>query len=152
VARKLSARPGFPAFIAGVAGLVQLAAARALLQADEARVYLMGHALQLQCAFRAATGLPCPTCGISRGIVMSVHGELARAWKLAPAAPFAVCGLAALSFGLLALGVARWAGRKDIELFARRWFPTTAFVYASALTLVWIGGWVAGLRAALASA
>jgi hypothetical protein len=152
VARKLSARPGFPAFIAGLAGLAQLAAARALLQADDARVYLMGHAIQLQCAFRAATGLPCPTCGVSRGIVMSVHGELARAWKLAPGAPFAVCGLAALSFALLAIGIAQWAGREDLERFVRRWLPTTAFVYASALTVVWIGGWVLGLRAALAPA
>jgi len=75
------ARTISPAFWIGCVTLADLAAGRTLLQADESRVYLLGRALNWQCGFHAATGLPCPTCGLTRSVVMSLHGEFARAWN-----------------------------------------------------------------------
>jgi hypothetical protein len=52
--------------------------------------------LQL-CLFKRVAGLPCPTCGFTRGALCVAHGQLARAWLYNPllfsalALLFAVC-------------------------------------------------------------
>jgi Protein of unknown function (DUF2752) len=145
----LTARPGFAAFIIGCVTLADLAIGRILLWADEARVYLAGTPLNWQCAFRAATGLPCPTCGLTRSVVMSLHGEFARAWSLEPAGPVAVAGLAAFSLAMLALASVQWAGEEDRAAFARLWIRKGALAYGAAATIIWLGGWVAHLETAL---
>ena len=147
----LSARPGFPAFLIGAVTLADLVAGRALLRADEARVYFMGRALNVTCAFRAATGLPCPTCGLTRSVVMSLHGEFARAWNMAPAGPVAVIGLGMFTLVMLALAVAQWAGARNWTAPAARWIRKSALAYVAALVIVWLGGWAVSLHAALAA-
>jgi hypothetical protein len=41
------------------------------------------------CLFKAATGVPCPGCGITRSVVAILRGDFARAWRTNPAS-FAV--------------------------------------------------------------
>jgi hypothetical protein len=144
-----AARPGFPAFIVGCVTLADLAVGRTLLRADETRVYLAGRALDVQCAFRSATGLPCPTCGVTRSVVMSLHGEFARAWSMAPAGPVAVLGLLAFAPAMLALAFIQWAGAEDRTAGVRLWIRRGALAYGTAATIVWLGGWVAHFEAAL---
>jgi Protein of unknown function (DUF2752) len=147
----LAARPGFPAFIVGCITLADLAIGRVLFRADETRVYLAGRPLDLPCSFRAATGLPCPTCGLTRSVVMSLHGEFARAWSMAPGGPAAVAGLAAFAMAMLALAFIQWAGAENRNAFARLWIRRGALAYGAAATIVWLGGWVVSLEAALAA-
>jgi Protein of unknown function (DUF2752) len=147
----LAARPGFPAFFIGCVTLADLAAGRALLYADEARVYFLGKALDWQCGFRAATGLPCPTCGLTRSVVMSLHGEWARAWKMAPAGPVGVAGLAAFAAAMLALAFLQWMGSEKRAARTRDWIRRSALAYGAAAAIIWVGGWVAGLETALAA-
>lgn len=47
------------------------------------------------CGLRNATGLPCPTCGMTRAFVRVTHGELAAAWQVSPLGTV-LCFLAAL--------------------------------------------------------
>lgn len=147
----LSALPGFSAFIIGWVTLVDLVIGRVLLRADETRVYLAGRALDFECAFHAATGLPCPTCGLTRSVVMSLHGEFARAWSMAPAGPVAVAGLAVFALAMLALAFVQWAGAEDRAAYARLWIRKGALAYGAVATIVWLGGWVAHLESALAA-
>jgi len=142
-------RPGFPALIVGCVTLADLATGRALLQADEARVYITGRALDIQCAFRSATGLPCPTCGITRSVVMSLHGEFARAWSMAPVGPVAVLGLLAFALAMLALAFTQWAGAEDRTAGMRFWIRRGGLAYGTAATIVWLGGWAVRFEAAL---
>src|SRR6202012_4514090 len=111
-----------------------------------ARVYLAGRALDFQCAFRAETGLPCPTCGLTRSVVMSLHGEFARAWSMAPAGPAAVAGLGAFAMGMPALAFTQWSPAEDRTTWMRLWIRRGALVYGAAATIVWLGGWVAHLE------
>ncbi len=37
-----------------------------------------------QCVFRLATGLPCPTCGMTRAVLALAHGDWAHAWIMNP--------------------------------------------------------------------
>ena len=41
------------------------------------------------CAFQAATGLPCPTCGITRSFAATAHGQLGLAFHYHAFGPFA---------------------------------------------------------------
>ena len=37
------------------------------------------------CPLRTVTGIPCPLCGMTRGVTAAVHGQLGRALELNPA-------------------------------------------------------------------
>lgn len=99
-----SRRPRFPAFVIGCLTTADLIAGRLLLRADEARVYFAGHALAYRCAFYEATGISCPTCGMTRSVVMSLHGEWARAWHMSPGGPVLVVALAITALVALVWG------------------------------------------------
>ena len=47
------------------------------------------------CPLRTLTGVPCPLCGSTRGVIAAVHGDIGRALTLNPAS-LVVLALAAL--------------------------------------------------------
>jgi hypothetical protein len=57
-------------------------------------------ALGYVCPFRAATGLPCATCGMTRAWVALAHGEIPRALSASPLG--ALLAAAAWAFALAA--------------------------------------------------
>jgi hypothetical protein len=91
----------------GVAILAQLGVLCLALRADTEHAYLFGYRLPTLCALRATLGLPCPTCGLTRALGLTLHGELGAAWQLFPAAPLLVLSLAAFGVALLVLGSRR---------------------------------------------
>jgi uncharacterized membrane protein (UPF0136 family) len=48
------------------------------------------------CPLRAVTGLPCPLCGMTRGVTAAVHGDLVESLLLTPAALATVVAAALL--------------------------------------------------------
>ena len=48
------------------------------------------------CPLRRVTGIPCPFCGMTHGVVATVHGHLATAFGHNPAAPLLVLAVVAL--------------------------------------------------------
>ncbi|NQT93848.1 MAG: DUF2752 domain-containing protein [Lentisphaerae bacterium] len=52
-----------------------------------------------RCAFRVTTGLPCPGCGVSRGILRLLKGDWTGMWVAHPFSPY----LLALALVMLAL-------------------------------------------------
>jgi len=146
---RIASRPGFAAAVTGYAILSECAAARLLMRADGKRVYVLGRAIPWECAFRSRTGLPCPGCGLTRSVVLSLHGDLGSAWRLAPGGPVFVLGLEALAVALLALACVQALGGQRLRKRGESWLWGGALVYASAAFLAWIGGWMASFSAAL---
>lgn len=109
------------------------AAARLLFTADAAAVYLLGAPLPSTCALRSQTGIPCPTCGWSRAAVLTLHGDLAAAWSLAPGAVAAAAGTICFAFLLLLNAVAS----RPCTATLRR----TAVAYAALCLAVSLAGW-----------
>jgi hypothetical protein len=152
-----AARPGFPALVIGFVSLADALAARWLLRADEERVFVLGRPIEWVCALRSRFGLPCPTCGLTRSVVMSLHGEFARAWRMAPGGPVAVIGLVAFAMAMLALAWLQWspqgvpqrADARKWEAGARVWIRKGAAIYAVGAVVVWLGGWAVSFEAAL---
>jgi hypothetical protein len=92
---------GFAAGAAAALILVSLAAARVLLSTDKDKVSLAGARFGRACFFRSRTGLPCPTCGMTRSIVLTLHGQLTQALHINPAGPLWVLTALTISVGLL---------------------------------------------------
>jgi uncharacterized protein DUF2752 len=77
-----------------------------------------------ECPFRALTGLPCPTCGMTHAFVHLARGEVSLALHASPAGAL----LAALAWGFAAAAVVRLAA-------ALRWpSPSPGLARALALT------------------
>jgi len=120
--------------IAGAVMLLDALAARLALRADEVRVYILGHPIAWQCAMRRI-GLPCPTCGMTRSMVLALNGDIARAWHVAPGGPVLAAGVLAMALVLLFSAFRRtpWPG----------WVRAGGVIYLAAATAIWLGGWAA---------
>jgi hypothetical protein len=126
---------------AGAAILADAALARVLLTADMDRVYFLGRPILAVCAFRRATGLPCPTCGLSRSTVLALHGNLGAAWQVMPAGPVLVLGALAVAVALLIYAGAALAVRPASRQKARHWITRATVAYGAAAVVIWLGGW-----------
>lgn len=75
------------------------------------------------CMLHSATGLPCPGCGLSRGIASIAHGSFAHAFEMNPFAFVA----APLFVGLVVFGVLPAKMKARIEAAAAR--PRASLIY-----------------------
>jgi hypothetical protein len=130
------AKPGFAPLAAAVFLLAQLAAAATLLQATEEGVSLAGIPLGGACLFRRLTGLPCPTCGMTRSVVLSLHGHLAAALRVNPAGVFWVAAVAAIAAALL------WLGWRQRTVVASRRVRTLALAQGVSVGVVLALHWI----------
>ncbi|HEX3598429.1 MAG TPA: DUF2752 domain-containing protein [Polyangiaceae bacterium] len=144
----LRGKPGPAALVTAAALGAQLALLRFVLRADERRAYLFGHPVGVGCAFREHTGIPCPMCGVTRALGLSLHGELAHALRLFPAAPAACLGVAAGAVALVAAFILAWRNPGAARAFERR-LRQGALTYAGLCTAVWLTDYAARVGALL---
>lgn len=81
---------------------------------------LVDEHVSLACPLRTATGIPCPLCGMTTGVVETAHGD-------------PVAGLAANPAGPLAVVLAIW-----LLVSRRREISLPRFVLPLALVAMWI--------------
>ena len=91
-----------------------------------------------RCAFKTITGLPCPTCGVTRTVIALSRGDVDRALFLNPLAAIA-CGAALLyliyAAAVLALRLPRLRPTVSAQSARRLRVATVAVV---ALNWVWL--------------
>lgn len=135
-------RPGAAAGAVGLVILAQLALAAALGRATTEAVWFAGQELDTACSFRQRFGVPCPNCGMTRSVLLSLHGDLASALAVNPAGPLLVLGailFAAAMFFLMAYQ--RWRPAAAVER-ARRSILFGSLAYAGLFLAVLVGHWV----------
>lgn len=90
------------------------------------------------CLFQSLTGLDCPFCGLSRGIVCAAHFRFREAWRYNWAA------IPVLAFTCLyaAAGLFVLLGRRK-KWSAGRWAPAAVIYSRAALAAVLLAGWLA---------
>jgi hypothetical protein len=133
----------------GFTFLVQLWAVREVISADDTRAYFLGRPIGFACGFRTRFGVPCPGCGVTRGVAFAVRGDLAHAWRLSPAAALGVGGLAALALALLGFAWLEWLGEVAWARRTERWIRTASVAYAGAAIGIWLGEWAFRAGAAM---
>jgi hypothetical protein len=65
---------------------------------------LPGHP-SIACPLRAATGIPCPLCGMTRAVIAAVHGHVGASLAFNPG------GIVVLAVALVALASPQWLAR-----------------------------------------
>ena len=106
---------------------------RPVVRFGDTALALGGLRLPTLCWFRLTTGLPCASCGLTRAVVLLLHGRLQESWA---AHPF---GAPALGLILLALpprvagAMGRW--RPWVPRWDRSWGWSVAITLV--LMLLW---------------
>jgi hypothetical protein len=142
MAREVTSRSGFAALVLGAMLLAELAVTSLLFTADQDFVYFLGHRINYVCAARQRYGIPCPTCGLTRGFVLTVHGKPGTAWRLSPTGPLTAVGMFGMGVMLLIYAaLQRRRGRVQLSRMPR-YVKAGALAYASVGTLIWAVSWV----------
>jgi hypothetical protein len=138
----MTTRSGFAATVLGAMLLLELAVTSVAFTADGDFVYFFGRRINIVCAARQRLGVPCPTCGLTRGFVLTVHGRIREAWRLSPTGPLAVGGI--LGMGVALLACAGFERRRTPAQVAgmKRWVQAGALAYGGVGTLIWISSWI----------
>lgn len=87
------------------------------------------------CPLKAATGIPCPGCGLTRASVALLRGDFAAGLGAHAFAPLLLFGLAALAVSGLLPAARREAFAGLVARFERR--TKAAYVVLGALLLYW---------------
>ena len=105
--KTLASRPGFAPMIIGSIILLHLAAFALLLSANLETVSFLGNVLPETCSWKSVYGIPCPTCGMTRGVVLALHGQLADSFEANRSAPILVASALLIGCGLFVAGCLR---------------------------------------------
>jgi hypothetical protein len=143
VLTKWANRAGSAPGLTGALLLLQLAIVRAAASATPERAYLFGRELHWDCWFKQRLGFPCPTCGMTRSVLLSLHGQFGEAAQVNPAGLLLVLGLVLFSLALIFLMFYR-QGRTSLAAGAvHRRIRLGASVYGSLLVVVLFAHWLA---------
>jgi hypothetical protein len=139
---KWANRAGSAPGLVGALLLVQLAIVRAFASATTERAYLFGRELHWDCWFKERLGFPCPTCGMTRSVLLTLQGEFAEAVRLNPAGLLLVFGLVLFSLALLFLMFYRQRRTSLAAGAVHRRIRLGASVYGSLLVVVLFAHWL----------
>ena len=117
---QIRSRPGIASAVVGLILLAQIAAAGILLRATPDGVSLLGSRLGGVCSFRRLTGRPCPTCGMTRSIVLTLNGQIGAALRVNFAGPAWVVAVTTIAAALLWLAWRQSQGGADGSAADRR--------------------------------
>jgi hypothetical protein len=135
-------RVGLPAQAVGVFLLLQIIFIRAISAANANYVSFFGHELHWVCWFKQLTGIPCPACGMSRSVILTLHGHLGQAFQINSAGPLAVIGLLLFASGMLFLGSRQNSSSSESLSLLRNQIWCCSLVYSMALLAVVVTSWI----------
>ena len=98
-----AAKQGFAPRILGTVLLLSLVITRLFFGADADSVYIFGHRLKIVCSIREQFGWPCPGCGLTRSIILTLQGNFQLACQINPAGLLGVIGFTFFSLVMLYL-------------------------------------------------
>ncbi len=131
--------------LCGAALLASLAAARSLASATEGAVYWMGGELHWECFVRTRFGVPCPACGLTRSVLLTLHGFWREALGVNPGGPLVVLGVAALGCVMLAASLRSFTRGRPWPDDVFRKAALAASAYGGVVTTVLLGHWLRAL-------
>ena len=140
-------RAGLAAQTVGLFFLLQLVFIRAISTANANYVSFFGHEFHWVCWFKQLTGMPCPACGMSRSVILTLHGHLGQALQINAAGPFAVFGLLLVASGMLFLGSQQNSSSNESLAPLKNWIRLFCLVYGAALLVLVLTTWITKILA-----
>lgn len=129
----------------GALVLLHLYAVRAFASATPERVYIFERELSWGCLSEKAFGLPCPACGMTRSVLLTLHNRVGAALALNPAGPLLVAGLLLAAASLIFLAFYQHARNPRAVGALQRRLRRGARAYSSLLLIVLFAHWLAEL-------
>ena len=122
-----------------LSALVAAACLAMLLLAAWLRPSPAGHGTHTQmgmppCQFLAATGRPCPTCGMTTAVTHAAHGHLLASWL---AQPFGLLVAIAASAAFWVGSIGALTGLRIASPFGALLRPPSLWTIAAAAALAW---------------
>lgn len=142
VLTKWANRAGSAPGLVGALLLLQLAIVRLFASATPQRAYLFGRALHWDCWFKQKFAVPCPTCGMTRSVLLTLQGQFTEAAQLNPAGLLLVIGLVVFSLALIFLMFYRQRRTSLAAGAVHRRVRLGASVYGSFLVVVLFAHWL----------
>ena len=93
------------------------------------------------CLFKKVTGLPCPSCGTSRAVLLLAHGEFRESLMMNPLGIFAAAGLAAIPFSILVDVLRRKASFYRVYIWLEQFFIRQRWAAVLGVMLV-VSNWI----------
>ena len=144
---KWANRAGSAPGLSGALLLLQLAIVRLFASATTERAYLFGRELHWDCWIKQRFGVPCPTCGMTRSVLLSLQGQFGEAAALNPAGLLLVFGLVLFSLALIFLMFYRERRTSLAAGAMHRRIRLGASVYGSLLVVVLFAHWLGEIAA-----
>jgi hypothetical protein len=134
--------------VVGTVLFLDIVLVRLLFRATPASVFFLGNSLGEMCEFKRRSGFPCPTCGATRGFILSISGHFAQGWRLNPLGPLLAWGLIGVALLLMAMAfVQRSCSEETINRIIAS-VRKSLVVYGAFSCLVWMVSWMNALAAA----
>lgn len=112
-----------------------------LTAATAKNVWLFGEQIHIGCWFRDYFGVPCPVCGMTRSVILTVHGELATAFQMHIGGPLLILGVIFFGSAMIYGYFRRTAPGPNANSFEKNIFLTTTYYFAAA-TIVSAAFWL----------
>lgn len=128
--------------LSGALVLLLLGILRALASVRDGRVLVAGRELEWECWFRRLFDFPCPNCGLTRSVLLTLHGHSGAAWQMNPAGLLLVCGLVLLALALIFLAFHRQRHTPQASGAVHRRIRVYTKVYAHLLIAVLFAHWL----------
>ena len=94
------------------------------------------------CLFRNVTGLPCPSCGVTRSLLLIIGGDLQQALLVNPLGPVAAIALAGVPLWILKDFVTRKSTLSPLFLRIEKKIKTKKTIYMPLIALALLNwGW-----------
>lgn len=141
--KRILSRPGATAGATGALLALQIAFFALLGSATLNSVTFAGQELQWGCSFKRMFGIPCPNCGMTRSVLLTLHGHLGEALRMNPAGTLLVAGTVLFSAAMFFLMFyqRKHAAGENVEGVQRR-IKHGALGYAALLLFVWTAHWL----------
>lgn len=140
--QRVEERPGLAAGVFGATLLLTLAAMRIAARFEGGRVSFFGYEQHWGCWFRQRYGLPCPACGMTRSVILTLNGRFAQAMQMNAAGMLGCLGVMLLGMALLYLMFRQRrstkADHQRLEGRVRVW----TLMYGGLLVLCWSSQWL----------
>lgn len=136
------ARPGATAGFTGALIALQLLIVRAVGSASMSSVSFAGQEMHWGCLFKQRYGIPCPNCGMTRSVLLTLHGDFGAAWQLNPAGVLMVLGTVLFGAAMfLLMFYQRTRSPAAVERAQRR-IKLGALAYGALFFAVLMGHWL----------
>lgn len=139
---RLMSRTTLAPGLVGALVLLLLVIVRSLASVRDGRVLVAGRELLWECWFNRWFDFPCPTCGLTRSVLHTLHARFGAAWQLNPAGLFLVSGAVLLALALLFLAFHRRRHTPAASGAVHRRIRIATKVYAHLLVAVLFAHWI----------